>query len=312
MLRRLLGASADSHNSEASSCSSAQLLSDLVSPAILLAIRNLRESGKLSIVEVVSSSPFNSESADLVRSRIVISSPDNIVASDRLDERCSDLTARSRVVYSSPVTLRGSRSTSVGEDSIHGNGLTRGKSEISEFILLDNAATFSLAGSGADASSINCDSNSLIEGAASPLNGEVTSVVLELSVVRTRLVANRGTESTSNSISSSLLTIVTNRSHSVLVRVLGIGEVVLLGPDVGLESTRVRVKLGSLGLSELSLTDNVTLSHVITGPSESNLVSGSGETLKSTDNGSSYTAYGLGAQTYNLRGRSLHYLSIRS
>lgn len=177
LLRRLLGAFADSHNSEASSCSGAQLLSNSVSPAILLAVRNLSESSKLSIVEVVSSSPFNSESSDLVGSSIV-SIPDKVVASDRLDERCSDLTTRSRVVYSRSVSLAGSSSTSVGEDGSHGNGLTRGKLERSKLILLDNTATFSLTGRGADASSINGDSNSLIEGAASPLNGEVTSVVL--------------------------------------------------------------------------------------------------------------------------------------
>jgi hypothetical protein len=177
LLRRLLGAFADSHNSEASSCSGAQLLSNSVSPAILLAVRNLSESGKLTIVEVVSSSPFNSESSDLVGSSIV-SIPDKVVASDRLDERCSDLTTRSRVVYSRSVSLSGSSSTSVGEDGSHGNGLTRGKLERSKLILLDNTATFSLTGRGADASVINGDSNSLIEGAASPLNGEVTSVVL--------------------------------------------------------------------------------------------------------------------------------------
>lgn len=133
----------------------------------------------------------------------------------------------------------------------------------------------------------------------------------------TGLVANRDSESTSNSSRSSLLAIGTDRSHNVRVRDLGIAEVVRLVPDVGLESTSVLVELSSLGSSEVScsLTDNVTLSHVIASPSESNLVSGSGETLKSADNGSSnnYTAYGSSAQTYYLRGRSLLYLlSVRS
>jgi hypothetical protein len=233
LLRRLLRASADSHNSEASSNSGAQLLSDGVSPAVLLAVRNSSESGKLSIVEVVSSSPFNSESGDLVGSSIV-SSPGKVVASDRLDERCGDLTSRSREVSSSSGNLSRSSSTSVGEDGSHGKRLARRKLERNELILRDSTTTFSLTDRGADASSINGDSNSRIEAATSPLNGEGTSVVLELSGVSTGLVANRDTESTSNGSRSSLLSIGTDRSHNVLVRDLGVVEVVRLSPDVGL------------------------------------------------------------------------------
>lgn len=110
-----------------------------------------------------------------------------------------------------------SSSTSVSEDSSHGNRSSTVEVESSELFLSDSAATLTLSHVRAYSSSVDRDTHLTVEGSIAPIDDESTSIVLEVSLMRAGSVADSLSIRTLDSGSISLSTILSNGSHDVKV-----------------------------------------------------------------------------------------------
>lgn len=149
-----------------------------------------------------------------------------------------------------------------------------------------------MSGVRADGSSIDRDAHLTVEGAVAPVDDESTSIVLEVSLMRARLVADSLSVRALDSSRVALNTVLSDRSHDV-----DVGELLVLVskgvslPDVALEVASVSVELSPLLLAVEAFLDDVAASDLVSRPSEGDGVLSRSSTLKlGNDRASNYSA----------------------